>query len=109
MVAKVHKISERVDHPVRRAAIDKDAFDIYRILLAVDVSELASEIGLLQANRISSNVTAEALTKFQELFGAQSGSGTKLVIQHVLGLEDSDYIAASSEALSQDLLDATWY
>ena len=54
-------------------------------------------------------MTAEALTKFQELFGTQSGLGTKLVIQHVLGLEDSDYIAASSEALSQDLLDATWY
>ena len=109
LVAKVHKISERVDDPVRSMAIDKDAFDIYRLLLAVDASELASEIGLLQANRISSNVTAEALTKFQELFGAQSGSGTKLVIQHVLGLEDSDYIAASSEALSQDLLDATSY
>ena len=56
LVAKVHKISERVDHPVRRAAIDKDAFDIYRILPAVDVSELASEVRLLQANRVSSDV-----------------------------------------------------
>ena len=105
----MHKISERVDDPVRRAAIDKDAFDIYRILLAVDASELASEIGLLQANRISSDVTIEALTKFRELFGARSGSGTALVIQHVLGLEAPDYIAASSEALSQDLLNAISY
>ena len=109
LVAKVHKIVERVDDPVRSMAIDKDAFDIYRILLAVDASELASEIGLLQANRISSDVTAEALAKFQELFGARSGSGTALVVQHVLGLEDPDYIAVSSEALSQDLLDATSY
>ena len=61
----------------------------------------------LTANRISSDVTGEALTKFRELFGARSGSGTKLVVQHVLGLEDPDYIAASSGALSQDLLDAT--
>ena len=52
-------------------------------------------------------MTIEALTKFRELFGARSGSGTKLVVQHVLGLEDPDYIAASSGALSQDLLDAT--
>ena len=109
LVAKVHKISERVDDSVRRATIDKDAFDIYRILLAADASELASEVRLLQANTVSNEVTAEALAKFRELFGARSGSGTALVVQHVLGLEDPDYIAASSEALSQDLLDATSY
>ena len=47
LVAKVHKISERVDDPARRMTIDKDAFDIYRILLAADASELASEVRLL--------------------------------------------------------------
>ena len=109
LIAKVHKISERVDDPVRRASIDKDAFDIYRILLAADASELASEVRLLQVNKVSSDVTAEAMTKFREFFGARSGPGTELVVQHVLGLEDPDYIAASSEALSLDLLDATSY
>ena len=109
LVAKVHKISERVDDQVRRMAIDKDAFDIYRLLLAVDVSELASEIGLLQVNRISSDVTIEALTKFRELFGDRSSPGTELVVQHILGLENPEFIAASSEALSQDLLDAIFY
>ena len=109
LVAKVHKISERVDDPARRATVDKDAFDIYRILLAVDTSELAAEVRLLQASAVSSEVTSEAMTKFHELFGTRSGPGTELVVQHVLGLEDPDYIAASSEALSQDLLDATSY
>ena len=109
LVAKVHKISERIDDPVRRAAIDKDAFDIYRILLAMDVSDLASEVRLLQANTISCDVTAEALAKFHELFGDRSGSGIELVVQHVQGLEDPEYIAASSEALSQDLLEAISY
>ena len=106
LVAKVHKISERVDHPARRATIDKDAFDIYRILLAVNASELASEVRLLQENAVSRDVTAEAMTKFRELFGDRSGLGTELVVQHVSGLEDPDFIEASSEALSQDLLDA---
>ena len=106
LVAKVHKISERVDDPLRRATIDKDAFDIYRILLAVDISELAAEVRLLQASAVSSEVTSEAMTKFRELFGARSGMGTELVAQHVVGLEDYDFITASSEALSQELLDA---
>ena len=107
LVAKVHKISERVDHLVRRATVDKDAFDIYRILLAIDASELASEVRLLQENAASRDVTAEAMTKFRELFGTRSGPGTELVIQHVSGLEDPDFIEASSESLSQDLLDMT--
>ena len=109
LVAKVHKISERVDHPVRRATVGKDAFDIYRILLAVDAFELAAEVRVLQANTVSGDVTTEALAKFRELFGVRSGAGSELVVQHVIGLEDPDYIAASSEALSQDLLEATSY
>ena len=109
LVAKVHKISERVDHPVRRATVDKDAFDIYRILLAVDASELAAEVRVLQANTVSGDVATEALSKFRELFGVRSGAGSELVVQHVIGLEDPDYIAASSEALSQDLLEAASY
>ena len=109
LVAKVHKISERVDNPFRRADIDKDAFDIYRVLIAVDTSELASEVRLLQVNSISKDVTAEALTKFRELFGDRSSPGTDLVVQHILGLENPEFIAASSEALSQDLLDAISY
>ena len=106
LVAKMHKISERVDDPLRRATVDKDAFDIYRVLLAMDTSELAAEVRLLQANSVSSEVTSEAMTKFWELFGTRSGLGTELVAQHVLGLEDYDFITASSEALSQELLDA---
>ena len=106
LVAKVHKLSERVDDLARRATVDKDAFDIYRILLAVDTSELAAEVRLLQASAVSSEVTSDAMTKFRELFGARSGLGTELVAQHVLGLEDYDFITASSEALSQELLDA---
>ena len=111
LVAKVHKISERIGNPnpLRRATIDKDAFDIYRVLLAVGVSELAAEVRLLQADTLSRDVSAEAMTKFRELFGSRSGLGTELVIQHVMGLEDPRYIAASSQALSQDLLDATSY
>ena len=33
--------------------------------------------------------------------------GTKLLVRYVPALEDSDFIVASSVALSQDLLEAT--
>ena len=109
LVAKVHKIGERFSdiRSHRRELLHKDAFDIYRLLRAIDTAELASEFGLLQSHEISSRVTSEALPMFQDLFGTRSGPGTELVVEHVLGLEDSAFIAESTFALSQDLLEAT--
>ena len=45
LVSKVHKVWERLeDGDVRRQEqLSKDAFDIYRLLLAIDTAELASE------------------------------------------------------------------
>ncbi len=109
LVAKTHKIRERLEGPDlrRREPLPKDAFDIYRLLRAIETTKMASEFGLILSHEISSRVTAEALTTFQRLFGAPSGVGTQLVVRSVLNLEDPDFIAASTVALSRDLLDAT--
>ena len=49
LVSKVHKVGERLEDPDvrRRDALAKDAFDIYRLLRAIDTAELASELDLL--------------------------------------------------------------
>ena len=108
LVAKVHKIGERLEDPAghRQEQLPKDAFDIYRLLSAIDTAELAEEFGLLRSHRISSSVTSEALSKFRSLFGSRSGIGTTLLVNSVRGLEDPDFIIESSVALSQDLLEA---
>ena len=109
VVAKVHKVDERLQDPDvrRRNQLPKDAFDIYRLLRAIDTAEMASELGLLLSHEISGRVTSEALAMFQRLFSAPSGMGTELVVRSVPALEDSAFIAASSVALSKDLLEAT--
>ena len=109
LVSKVHKIGGGLDDPdVRRQnPLPKDAFDIYRLLRAVDTAELASEFGLLLSHEISSRVASEALSTFRRLFGVPSGMGIELATRSVAALEDSDFIAASGVALSQDLLEAT--
>ena len=53
---------------------------------------------------MSREVTAEALSKFEELFVPRSGLGTNLVVQHVSGLEDPGFITESCVALSEDLM-----
>lgn len=109
LVSKVHKIGERLDDgdARRQEQLPKDAFDIYRLLRAVDTAELASEFGLLQSDEISSGVTSWALSTFESLFGSRSDMGIRLLISSVGAVEDPDFIAASSVALSQDLLEAT--
>ena len=109
LVAKMHKIGERLeDSDVRRRdPIAKDAFDVYRLLRAVDTPAMAAEFRLLRTHEVSSHVTTVALSMFQDLFSTQSGTGTGLVVQSVRGLEDPDFITESSVALSRDLLEAT--
>ena len=109
LVAKLHKIGERIeDRDARRQGpLPKDAFDIYRLLRAIKPAEMASEFSLLLSYRVSSRVTSEALSMFQRLFRTPSGMGTELVVRAVRGLENPDFISASSVALSEDLLEAT--
>ena len=103
LVAKLHKIAERVEVPSRRSQLHKDAFDIYRLLRSVDATVLAGALRVLEAAAISRDVTTEALSKFQKLFVTRSGLGTGLVVQDVFGLEDPEFITASCVALSEDL------
>ena len=108
LVAKVHKVGERLEDPDerRREQLPKDAFDIYRLLRAVETAALASELRLLRSHEVSGRVTAEALSMFEELFGSPSGAGTGLAVTSVGVLEDPAFIAASSVTLSRDLLEA---
>ena len=109
LVAKVHKIGERLDSPAghRQTPLPKDAFDIYRLLRTIDTAELAEEFRLLQSDKTSSRATSEALSLFRNLFGSWSDRGPELLVRHVGSLEYHPFIIESSVALSQDLLQAT--
>ena len=104
LVAKVHKLLDRVDADDNRRIDSKDAFDVFRLLQAVDPVALIDEVNLLAAARVSAEMTAEARSGFRELFGTPSGAGTLLVAEHVAGIEDRDVIIASSVSLSEELI-----
>ena len=106
LVAKIHKLADRADEHGSPRLNNKDAFDIYRLLLAIQARELAEEAAILREHSRSQEVTEEALTKFSELFGTDSGTGTQLVVDHIGPLENPDFIAASVAALAQELLNA---
>ena len=104
LVAKIHKLADRADEQGNPRLNNKDAFDVYRLLVAIQARELAEETAVLLEDGLSQEVTEEALSEFAELFGTASGTGTQLVVDHVGLLEDPDFIAASIVALGQEFL-----
>lgn len=105
LVAKMHKLLDRVNAAGHRRINSKDAFDVFRLLQAVETMDLINEINILAAAEVSDEVTSEAMAGFRELFGTPTGAGTLLVADHVMGIEDREVIIASSVALSEELIE----
>jgi hypothetical protein len=103
LVSKVLKVEERIKGTPRRQD-DKDAFDIFRLLRAVQTSQLTAGLKHLLSDDLSSDITTEAVEAFKELFGDAASAGIKMVMSHIRGIEPEDIISASCVALSQDLI-----
>jgi hypothetical protein len=104
LVAKLHKLSDRQATPHRQD--NKDALDVYRLLVAVQTGTLAADVHRLLSDPISREVTREALTYLSTLYGTAAASGARMAGQATVPIEDPDTIAASCAALAGDLLDA---
>ena len=103
LVAKVHKIMDRSNEPGAGRSNDKDAFDVFRLLRAIDTQKLVMETQALLDDDLSRDVTREALSSFVELFGTVTAAGVEMLVRSVRGLEDPDFIAASAVTLGLDL------
>lgn len=105
LVAKLHKLGERVDSPDRLS--DKDAHDIYRLLVATETSELAETIRQLLAEDLSQRATTRALEFVQQLFAAGPDAlGSTMAGRAEEGVGQPDTVSASVSFLAQDLLSA---
>ena len=105
LVAKLHKIQDRIDNPSRLD--NKDAHDIYRLLRAIDTDVLVSATVPLMDEEVSGEVTRDALGHLAYLFarGADApGSVMAGAAEELVG--DPTGVAESVALLAQDLLDA---
>lgn len=73
LVAKLHKLGERQATPNR--LVDKDAHDVYRLLVAIPTATLVAAFRVLLDDELSAPVTGEAVEYLEQMFG---GSGTRL-------------------------------
>jgi hypothetical protein len=105
LVAKLHKIGERQGAASR--LVDKDAHDIYRLLVAVPTERLADELARLIRDPFAGPVTRQALTYLAELFAIGTDApGSTMAGRAEQGVGEPATVAASATFLSQDLLAA---
>lgn len=102
LIAKLHKISDRLDQPNR---IDnKDAHDIYRILVAIETAALAKTTRRLLAEAVSAEITEEAIEILRQLFGTPVAAGSRMAAAAEEGLGDPEQVALAVSILTEDLL-----
>lgn len=108
LVAKLHKIGERIDDP--RRLYDKDAHDAYRILRAVETTTLQSAFMRLLADDLSADVTREALAYLAAHFAVgPEGTGSMMAGRAEEGVGEPEQVAVAVAFLSSDLLESIGY
>ncbi|MEO6628258.1 MAG: hypothetical protein ABIP03_06765 [Aquihabitans sp.] len=104
LVAKLHKLGERVGNPDRLS--DKDAHDIYRLLVATEAPDLAETVRRLLTDELSQEVTAQALAYLEQLFVNPEALGSTMAGRAEEGVGQPDTVSAAASFLAQDLLSA---
>jgi hypothetical protein len=103
LVAKLHKLGERQDAPSR--LLDKDAHDVYRLLVATDSATVATTLRRLKENDLAGGATRAALTYLDQLFArGPDALGATMAgrAEQLVGTPET--VSASASILAADLL-----
>jgi hypothetical protein len=103
LVSKLHKIAERSLTPDRLT--DKDAHDLYRLLVAVPTDPLAEALRRLSADPFAGEVSRQAVNLLEEHFAAGPGAlGPTMAGRAEEGIGDPAGVAAAAAVLAVDLV-----
>ena len=104
LIAKMHKLGDRHEKDPGRMN-DKDAHDVYRLLVAIPTDVLASSLRILLTDPLSRDASQRGIRVFEELFAtgaAAVGSTMAGRAEELLG--DPALVAQATAALAQDLV-----
>jgi hypothetical protein len=103
LIAKTHKIAERLNTPTR--LVDKDAHDIFRILIDSDTETLAVKFAQLLDDEMSAEITGDARTHLRELFASgPEATGSMMAGRAEEGIGEPATVALQTSLLAADLL-----
>lgn len=102
LVSKLHKLGERQRDPGR--LVDKDAHDIYRLLIATDADRLGERLLGLAAEQLAGPATRTAITYLRQLFAGPDALGAMMAGRAEQIVGDPAVVGASAAALASDVL-----
>ncbi len=103
VVAKVHKLGERLETPHRLLA--KDAGDVYRMFDAYSADEMQNKLAALLDDERSRSTAALALDYLRRLFATPRSTGVELAVQALDGIVDRAAVAGFVTGYTRDLID----
>jgi len=103
LVAKLHKIAERADTPDR--LVDKDAHDLYRLLVAIPTDQLATSLRHLQTDPLAGEAARHAMALLDDLFATgPQALGSMMAGRAEQGIGDPAVVSTAVAALAGDLI-----
>lgn len=103
LVAKAHKLGERLETPQRLVA--KDAGDVYRLFDAMPTADMSGLLDRLLADDRSASTTEMALDYLRRLFATPRSPGVELAVTALAGVADESTVVTVMTGYSRDLLD----
>jgi hypothetical protein len=105
LVAKLHKIADRVEQPRRQRP--RDSHDVFRLLREVEVETFTAGFMAMRAADVSHDVALEAIGDLRAVFGEPAGHGAQQAAQAVAGLvPDPEAVALRCAVLAAEVLSA---
>jgi len=106
LIAKAHKIGERAASSPHRLE-DKDAHDVYRILIDTETDALTLTFRQLIADELSADVTTEAIAYLGDLFASgPEATGAMMAGRAEEGIGEPETVSLQTSILASDLLAA---
>ncbi len=105
LIAKAHKIHDRLDSP-RDRADDKDAADVYRLMQTTRPAEVGERIAQLRHDRLAGPATDAGIGYLFELFGRRGGQGIAMAARALRLAIPEDEIDALATAYIRRLSSA---
>lgn len=107
LVAKVHKIADRIRSDREDRLDDKDASDILRLMQRFSPEQVGPVLRGLLSDPVAGEPTAKALEAFQDLFGTPRGRGIAMASEALRTAMPAERIRAISIAYATALAKRT--
>jgi ribosomal protein L11 len=106
LVAKAHKLNDRVEGERNDRLDDKDASDVVRLLQTSSSAEVASTLSSLLDHPSAGQTTEQALEWFRVMFGGRAGIGIEMAARALRGAMPEERVRAICLSYSDELFEA---